>query len=229
MTIPVRSWVAAAAAALITGGVATGLTQPSLTISGTDPFPAPSPSLPAPLDPSPTQPAFPAAQRGTPGPPATPQPLETTTRNEDAEPLELTIASLSLAMPIAAVGVQPDGQMEVPSDPGTAGWYRYGAGPTGSKGAVVIAAHVDSRQFGIGPFADLRELRSGAVVTLRAETASIDYRVEAVHTVDKNDLPPAMVFDRNGPPRLHLVTCGGSFTPGFGWDSNLIVVASRNN
>lgn len=93
----------------------------------------------------------------------------------------------------------------------------------------MLAAHVDSKQFGIGPFADLRELRPGALVGLRAETASIDYRVEAVHMIDKNEFPPAMVFDRNGPPRLHLVTCGGSFTPGFGWDANLIVVASRSS
>lgn len=228
MTIPVRSWVAAAAAALITGGVATGLTQPSRTISGADQFPAPSPSRLAPSDPSPTQPVSPAAQRGTPGPTVTPDPSVTTTK-EDAEPSELTIASLSLAMPIVAVGVQPDGQMEVPSDPHVAGWYRHGAGPTDKEGAVVLAAHVDSSQFGVGPFADLRDLGPGSVVTLRANTTSIEYLVEEVHSVDKHEFPPATVFDRNGPPRLHLVTCGGSFTPGFGWSSNLIVVASPSD
>lgn len=117
--------------------------------------------------------------------------------------------------------------MEVPEDPRVAGWYRFGAAPSDPGGAVVVAAHVDSRRFGIGPFAQLSRLRPGDEVSVRTEKGEIAYRVTALQVIGKDELPLDAVFDRGGAPRLHLVTCAGDFSSRTGWDSNLVVVASQ--
>ena len=55
------------------------------------------------------------------------------------------------AWTVAAMGVAEDGQMALPPDPRTIGWYRYGAGPGDRVGSVVLGGHLDSREYGVGP------------------------------------------------------------------------------
>ena len=51
------------------------------------------------------------------------------TVRDQALPVRLLIPDLDLDMELDAVGVTPDGQMEVPEDPDRAGWYRHGPAP----------------------------------------------------------------------------------------------------
>ena len=61
-------------------------------------------------------------------------------------------------MPVDPVGVQDDGDMQIPEDANRAGWYRFGPAPADAQGATVLAAHVDSRLTGVGQFSRLRKL-----------------------------------------------------------------------
>lgn len=90
-----------------------------------------------------------------------------------------------------------------------------------------MAAHVDTRREGLGPFFRLREVRKGstAVVTTsdgRRET----YRVSEVRLVDKAAVDLDEVFRRHGPETLVLVTCGGQYDQDAGYRGNVLVTAS---
>ncbi|WP_432560688.1 sortase domain-containing protein [Granulicoccus sp. GXG6511] len=221
----VRSWLTAVAAAVLTGSVMGILVIPATSSTGSGPIPAAVLNPPASRIPPPTTSATPAPPRGLPTPAptraATGDPVRTA-----VVPTGLIIPDLDIDLPIAAVGVRPDGQMEVPENPWVAGWYRYRAAPSDPTGAVVIAAHVDSRRFGIGPFAELSRLRPGQEVIVTTEAGMVKYRVTDLEVIGKDALPLNQVFDRGGDPRLHLVTCAGAFSSRTGWDSNLVVVAS---
>jgi sortase (surface protein transpeptidase) len=116
-------------------------------------------------------------------------------------------------MPVLGVGVASDGQMALPPDPANVGWYSYGPRPGDSAGATVLAAHIDAARYGIGPLARLGEVRQGDVITVVSRGTSRRYLVSSTRHLEKTSLDLASLFARTGPPRLHLITCGGNFDP----------------
>ena len=92
----------------------------------------------------------------------------------------------------------------------------------------MLAAHVDSRRYGPGPLAGAAALPPGSTIVVATGTRSVTYTVIDVISVQKRNLDLALIFDRTGPPRLHLITCGGEYVRGQGWTSNVTVIASRN-
>jgi sortase (surface protein transpeptidase) len=90
-----------------------------------------------------------------------------------------------------------------------------------------MAAHVDSVQTGIGPFARLRDVAAGAAITVTsADGATRGYRVVGVEKIAKEGAPVDQWFDRSGAPRLVLVTCGGTFRRDIGhYTDNVVVTA----
>ncbi len=131
----------------------------------------------------------------------------------EVAPTRLAIAGLDIAMPVVPVGVEADGQMEVPSKAATAGWYQHGPGLSAGKGHVVLAAHVDDAT-GLGPFARLRDAKEGEEIVLRGEGETRRYTIVRVEQTDKQEVDLDGVFSRTGEEMLVLVTCGGSFD----WD-----------
>jgi hypothetical protein len=124
-------------------------------------------------------------------------------------PVRLRIDAIGVDAAILPVGVEPDGGMEVPGADDV-GWYRFGPSP-GADGSSVLAAHVDlnGRR---GVFFRIRQLPVGARVEVTmADGSTRAFRVNAVGKVPKGELGSSGVFDRNGEPRLALVTCGGDF------------------
>lgn len=143
-------------------------------------------------------------------------------------PVRVVLADRAIDVPVDPVGVAPDGQMEIPPLAERAGWYRFGAHPGDTTGTAVVAAHVDSvASAGLGPFARLGDVAVGDVaeVTL-ADGAVVRYAVTDVVRVPKPEAVWADVFTRDGPPRLVLVTCGGTFQPDARrYSDNVIVTA----
>lgn len=180
---------------------------------GAQPPASPSPSATAQTPPRPAVdvPVIPAAPRAV-------EPVP--------QPQSLTVPDASLAVPVVAVGVFADGFMEIPEDPAVAGWYRFGPAPASGEGNTVIAAHVDSATYGIGPFSRLRDLGVGAAVTVSDESGrDWAYRVESVTEYVKSELPDEL-FARSGERTLVLITCGGPFDPALGhYRDNIVVVA----
>jgi hypothetical protein len=140
-------------------------------------------------------------------------------------PVRVQVADGVVDVEVVPVGVLADGQMELPEDPAVAGWYRFGPDPAGVAGTTVIAAHVDSYRYGLGPFAQLRDLPPGTAVTIvTADGTAHHYAIDSVQRVPRSQLPLDQVFDRTGSPRVVLITCGGAFD-GREYADNVVVVA----
>ncbi|MFI7061326.1 class F sortase [Kribbella sp. NPDC050124] len=144
-------------------------------------------------------------------------------------PTRLVVPAAGIDVPVRAVGVAADGQMELPPDPATIGWYRFGPGPTDDRGSVVLGGHLDSKEYGVGPLVRLRKVRAGQLIRIASYGGrTTTYRVESVREVTKQRLPLADLFDRSAPHRLRIVTCGGDYDrDNGGYQQNLVVSATR--
>jgi len=145
-----------------------------------------------------------------------------------AAPSRLVATSLGVDVPVVSAGLDDAGNMALPPNPATAGWYEYGPAPSSPAGATVIAAHVDSLTYGIGPFAAFADAAPGTEIVVTDTAGAVrTYAVSSVDTTDKLDVVWASVFDRTGPSRLVVVTCGGEFDyTTRHYLSNVIVVAT---
>jgi hypothetical protein len=120
-----------------------------------------------------------------------------------------------------------DRVLQIPPDPRVVGWWEAGATAGAEQGAVVLAAQLDDRKHGAGPFTRVHELDEEDEMTLRTgEGHDVRYRVGAVQTFHKGALPHARFFAQDGPPRVVLVTCGGRFDHRTEQcDSNVVVTS----
>jgi hypothetical protein len=127
---------------------------------------------------------------------------------------------------VVPVGDRGDGQLALPEDPGTVGWW-VGSTPAGdARGSTILAGHVDSASAGPGALAVLRTLPLGtAVVLVDAFGTRHPYRVAARRSYPKTALPRE-VLRAGGVPRLVLITCGGPFDQArHSYRDNLVVYA----
>jgi sortase (surface protein transpeptidase) len=142
-------------------------------------------------------------------------------------PSRIALPSIGVDAAIVPVGVEPDGLMTVPEDVSTVGWYRFGAAPGADAGTVVLAGHVDDREQGRGAFFDLRAVEVGDTITTTDETgATTEWRVTGRRTYDKASLPVDVLYRRDGPLSLVLITCGGDFDQSASsYENNIVVEA----
>ena len=141
-------------------------------------------------------------------------------------PVSMEIDSFDVSrFPIRAVGLEDDGQFEVP-DETEIGWYQYGA-TSGRPGATVLAAHV-SWNGTVGPFGQLGTLEPGNQmnVTLDDGTTRL-YEVFERAIYGKLELPRERIWRNTGPETLVLITCGGDFNPEIRrYRENIVVYAA---
>ena len=145
-----------------------------------------------------------------------------------SRPVRVSLASVGIDSPVRAVGVAADGQLQIPADPRVMGWYRFGSAPGAeSGGSVVIAGHLDSKRFGLGPLVRLRDTEVGdAIEVTLSNGATSTYTVVGVERFDRQGLPDQL-FSRQGPERLHVITCGGAYdADAGGYQQNLVVTAA---
>ena len=146
-----------------------------------------------------------------------------------ARPRLLELPSVGVTMPVVPVGVASDGQMRMPPDPADIGWYRFGPPPGSSRGSAVLAGHVDSFRYGVGPLARLSSLRRGDQVTVRTAGSSLAFQVVRVEVISKSDVALPAVFRRGGSGTLRIVTCGAPYNASQGgYQNNVIVTAVRS-
>lgn len=181
--------------------------------------------------------ASPFSITSQPDPPVTAAPLwqpnsqsllaEVNRVDQSPDPVRLRIARISVDAPVGEYGIDLEtGQMDVPANVSEVGWYRFGPKP-GEPGSAVLAAHVDLEGYGPGVFFALEVLEPGdRIEILYADDTRRTFEVEARATYLKDELPLDVIFSREGPPALTLVTCGGDFDSGISsYDSNVVVYA----
>lgn len=150
-------------------------------------------------------------------------PATTVKAGKAGDPVRVRLPARHIDAPVDLTGIADSGTMEVPSNVARIGWT--GAVQAGAeRGATLLAGHVDSAKQGRGAFWSLREVHAGdtVLITTRAG-AALSYVVDGVIQENKGDLP-AFVSAEDGPHRLVLVTCGGSFRDGH-YTQNVIVTA----
>ncbi|MGH9272775.1 MAG: class F sortase, partial [Ilumatobacteraceae bacterium] len=139
-------------------------------------------------------------------------------------PTSITIEAMGITYPVRGVGLQLDGQLEIP-DETEVGWYRLGAAP-GEPGSTVLAGHVSWNRVD-GPFRDLPTLEPGASVRLDlADGSTREYQVVERTQYPKLALPAERIWATAGPETLVLITCGGDFNPEIRrYRDNIVVYA----
>jgi LPXTG-site transpeptidase (sortase) family protein len=142
-------------------------------------------------------------------------------------PIGLRIDTIEVDAPVAPYGVdRRTGDMDVPGNVTEVAWYRYGPRP-GDAGSAVLAAHVDLANQGPGVFFELGTLEPGDRIHVEYEDGGmLTFRVTARAVYDKDELPLDVIFSREGPSVLTLITCGGGFNRQVrSYDSNVVVYA----
>jgi hypothetical protein len=142
-------------------------------------------------------------------------------------PRRVRIAALGIDAPVFSSGIDVRrGVLGVPPSIARTGWWRDGAAPGASAGAILIAGHVDSARLGPGAFFRLKDARRGQRVQVAASNGRIyNYRVVSVREYLKEKLPTS-VYSRTGRPRLVLATCGGPFLEAQGhYRDNIVLTA----
>lgn len=164
---------------------------------------------------------LPAALRGPVPSPTAAAPLA----DRSFVPNRLVVDAASIDAPLLATSVDDDGALGPPEDPAELGWWR-GVRPGAGAGSVIVAGHLDSRRYGQGPLAGLVDLAPGDRATVTGPDGTTrEYVLRGVQTFPKDELPATELFGHDGPERLVLVTCGGTFDRSRGgWDSNVVAV-----
>ena len=178
--------------------------------TGADPSPAPS-----------TVPLSPLAELLGEQISAVPEEIEPRPR-----PIGLEIDAIDVSdFPVRAVGLEDDGQFEVP-DETEIGWYQYGA-TSGRPGATVLAAHV-SWNGAVGPFGSLGTLEPGNQIAVTLDDGTVrQYEVFERAIYGKLELPRERIWRNTGPETLVLITCGGDFNPDIRrYRQNIVVYAA---
>ena len=142
-------------------------------------------------------------------------------------PVSVSVPAIGATGPVTPIGVDDAGELDVPADATTLGWYRNGPSP-GEMGSAVIVGHVDFRgQW--GTFGRLAEVGLGSPIAVALDDGSqVTFVVVNVYRVPKPELPTAALFAHDGPTRLTLITCGGAFDRATGhYVDNVVVEAER--
>lgn len=180
-------------------------------------------AIPAPTPGATGAPAGPAAS----GVPLTDASLGAHPAEPVVQPARVQVPSLGIDVTVAPEGVDATGALALPDDPAIASWYRFGPTPWSTAGTAVIAAHVDSFDYGVGQFALLLDAPVGTEIVITSVDGRVArFTVREVSMTDKTGVDWNTVFDRSGPHLLALVTCGGEFDYETGhYLSNVIVTA----
>ncbi|CAG7626892.1 class F sortase [Paenibacillus allorhizosphaerae] len=124
---------------------------------------------------------------------------------------------------VIKVGVLPGGEMGVPEDWHTAGWFESGYLP-GEPGNAVMSGHVDNRE-GLGIFFFLKSLQVGDQVVVADETGKkLTFAVKKLEIYLPEEAPLEQIFGESTVPRLNLITCTGTFSAKtLSYDKRLVV------
>jgi LPXTG-site transpeptidase (sortase) family protein len=122
-----------------------------------------------------------------------------------------------------------DGELQVPKDVEHLGWWDGSSWLNDPFGSTVIAGHVDSATEGLGFFAQLLRVEKGDRVQVRGAAGQRQtFAVTSVRTVKQNALADdSRALTQTGDHRLVLITCTGVYRQGRGYESNLVVTATR--
>ncbi|GAA5141788.1 hypothetical protein GCM10023340_04080 [Nocardioides marinquilinus] len=145
----------------------------------------------------------------------------------EPEPPVLVVLPDGRPVPVRPATTSPRGRLEVPTDIREAGWWPGGARLGDPFGSTLLAAHVDSVEQGLGPFASLLRARTGDRLVLRSRHLTQTYVLASVRTVPKASFGTRpWLRSPEGRRRLTLVTCAPPYDAANGGYQNLAVLTA---
>lgn len=141
-------------------------------------------------------------------------------------PVRIRIPRIGVDAPVIRLGLGSDGSLDVPpaGNRNVAGWYKDGT-PPGAEGTAIMAGHVDNAQ-GPAVFYALGSLKKGDRIEVgRLDGRTAVFTVDAVEVYDNDAFPDEKVYGRASRAELRLITCGGAYAPGAGYQGNVVAYA----
>ncbi|MFG3491105.1 class F sortase [Streptomyces sp. NPDC047972] len=143
-----------------------------------------------------------------------------------SRPTTVAVPAITIEASVMDLGLDARGRLATPpvDNPDVVGWYAKGVSP-GERGTAVVVGHRDTRT-GPAIFVSLDSLSPGNTVRVaRADGKVAVFTIDRVATYSKADFPDKEVYGSTGRPELRLLTCGGAFERGKGYDANIVVFA----
>lgn len=128
-------------------------------------------------------------------------------------PVRVRIASINLDAPVASVGFDADGFMDIPPTAQELGWFEPGYIP-GEQGNAVIAGHLDTESGKPAAFWNLNQLEAGDAIDVFYDDGSMrTFEVLRQETYTSNAAPLETIFGSATGAYLNLITCDGIWNP----------------
>jgi sortase (surface protein transpeptidase) len=128
----------------------------------------------------------------------------------ESDPVAVAIPRIGVRSRLVELGLDEGGALEVPRDPGRAGWFTRSAAP-GALGPAVLAGHVTWNR-APAVFSRLGRLRRGdRVSVLRDDGRTAVFTVDRVARYSKSRFPSDEVYGAIDHAGLRLITCGGTY------------------
>jgi hypothetical protein len=125
------------------------------------------------------------------------------------------------------VATTSNGVLDVPGDVDVAGWWEGGSRLGDPSGSMLVAAHIDARRQGPGPFASLLTARPGERIRVRGGGLGQTYEVGTLRLRPQGTIAPtSWLHSPRGPARLTLVTSAGPSSPDLGGYQDLAVIVA---
>ncbi|MEU1103542.1 class F sortase [Streptomyces tibetensis] len=141
-------------------------------------------------------------------------------------PDRIRIPAIRVDAPLTGLGLTNTGSLDVPpaTDENLAGWYESGTTP-GEPGTAIVAGHVDNAD-GPAVFYDLGALARGSTIEVdRRDGGVAVFTVDAVEVYAAKAFPDERVYGAAPRPELRVITCGGGWSRGTGYQGNVVVFA----
>ena len=138
-----------------------------------------------------------------------------------SRPVQLKIDIINIVTTIQAVGLTPNGDMDIDENPEEVAWYKLGPKP-GEEGSAVIAGHYGWKNGVASVFNDLNKLVKGDEILVVGEDGQARKFIVSRTATYAPDQDATDVFrSDDGKAHLNLVTCQGS------WNNTLSTYSER--
>lgn len=138
-------------------------------------------------------------------------------------PSRLQIPDINVDASVSPSGLLANGEMDVPNDTISTGWFENGYMP-GEPGNSVIAGHVDGKS-GPAVFYEIGQLKKGDEVIVTGEDGEkLTFIVERLEVYPFDDSPLREIFGYSNGSHLNLITCTGEYNKdGDFYEDRLVV------
>ena len=144
-------------------------------------------------------------------------------------PVAVRIPDIDVASPVHGLGLDEDGQLQVPSGEryNEVAWYD-GSPTPGEVGPAVLEGHVTGTGYAPSVFFELGNTRKGDRIEVdRADGSTATFEVTEVKSSPKDDFPRIDVYGATDGPELRVITCGGTFDENAGRHLDNVIVFAK--